>query len=225
VACVAVQSFLGPAHWASAAEIVDPIGVWNCLLYGHPRLGNERMLLRFELDGTTDVARPRDDEFRIWAPISQWTERRNRLFFEDSRSDRAFEGDLRASTLGGTWKDPSSHGGWWCSLISDVIAVDSGNVQRLSSNDLMPPLVSHLMATPNYPIQAIREAKEGHAVICFLVDASGSIVEPGVVEISDEIFRQPTLRAITSSSYRGWRGGPDLRPGCRTFTYELDAIY
>jgi hypothetical protein len=72
-------------------------------------------------------------------------------------------------------------------------------------------------------VQAIRAAKQGRAVTCFFVDADGYIVQPEVIELSDEIFRAPTLAALERSRYRSWEGGEMLRPGCRSYTFRLDA--
>ena len=71
---------------------------------------------------------------------------------------------------------------------------------------------------------AIRQAQEGHAIVCFLVESTGAIVEPEFIELSDDIFRDSTLRAVLASSYRGWVGEPPARPGCRMFDFELDPI-
>jgi TonB family protein len=81
------------------------------------------------------------------------------------------------------------------------------------------------MASPSYPRQAIRDAKEGRAVVCFLVDSGGAVRDPEIVELSDQIFRDATMLAIFRSSYRPWGEQGVVRPGCRSYTYELDAIY
>jgi hypothetical protein len=141
----------------------------------------------------------------------------------DSRTGRQFEAALGRSSLGGGWKSEASNGGWWCARLDDAFA-NSQNVESLNANDVMPPLIPHAATTPYYPLRAIRQAKEGHAAICFLVESTGAIVEPEFIELSDDIFRETTLRAVLASTYRGWAGGPAARPGCRTFNFELNPI-
>ena len=206
-----------------SAEIQSSVGVWSCTLYEQLTSDNDYVLMRFDPVGTTHFARPRGDEFRIWAPVSGWTARKNRLSFTDSRIGREFEADLRRSGLGGTWKTETSNGGWWCARL-DYAFADSQNVESLNANDVMPPLIPYAASTPFYPLRAIRQAKEGHATICFLVESTGVIVDPEFIELSDDIFRETTLRAVLASSYRGWAGEPAARPGCRTFDFELDPI-
>lgn len=88
----------------------------------------------------------------------------------------------------------------------------------------MPPLIPEVMATPWYPRQAIREAKEGHAVICFLVGADGFARDAVFIELSDEIFELPSRGALSRSRYTGWADPNLLRPGCRRFEYHLDQV-
>jgi hypothetical protein len=87
----------------------------------------------------------------------------------------------------------------------------------------VPPLIPDISATPTYPRQAIRDAKEGRAVACFLVDASGAIIDPEILELTDEVFRYPTMVALYRSRYFPWGTLP--RPGCRSYLYQLDAAY
>ena len=211
------------AHAASSP--VEPEGVWGCLIYGHERLGDERILLRFQPDGGTDMARPRADGFRVWLPLTNWTVRRRQLSFSDPRSGREFESDLRKTTLGGTWKTTSMSGGWWCAAIEWDLDDAFEGLQRAQSTDLMPPLMTDVLATPRYPRQAIREGREGRAVACYTVLADGSIHDPDLVELSHEIFRDTTLNALAASRYRGWTGAARARPGCRAFDYRLDTVY
>ena len=86
------------------------------------------------------------------------------------------------------------------------------------------PLIPEVMATPAYPIRAVREAKQGRAVVCFEVDATGTVRDPQFIELTDEIFRGPSLDALMLSRYQGWSGGGH-RPACRSFVYVLDRIY
>ncbi len=81
------------------------------------------------------------------------------------------------------------------------------------------PLVT---VSPVYPVAAIRQAKQGRAVACFLVDSEGRVNEPRLVELSDEVFRAPTLEALARSRYVGW-DDPGLRlEACRTFVFRLE---
>jgi hypothetical protein len=211
---------------APAESIVDPIGIWSCLIYGHPELGNERMLLRFEPDGRAGLARSRDDGSRgPWAPLSAWNAANHELTFEDSRTGRRFHGDLTRATLGGAWRTLSLVGGWWCRQLDDPAVADAGAPDLPAPIDPLPSLIAERMAMPAYPRQAIRDAKQGRAVSCFFVNADGEIIDPEFIELSDEIFREPTLAALAGSRYRAWSDSRVVRPGCRTYIYRLDAIH
>ena len=89
------------------------------------------------------------------------------------------------------------------------------------------PLIPEIMATPAYPRQAIRDAKEGRVVVCFEVDANGVVRDPQFIELTDEIFRAPSLDALMQSRYKGWSDEENgaARPACRSFIYRLDQIY
>jgi hypothetical protein len=221
-ACGATETLFGQED-SSAAEIGSPVGVWSCVLYERLTPDNDYVLMRFDPGGTTHLARPRSDGFRVWAPASAWTARRKQLSFSDSRTGREFEADLRRSGLGGTWKAGTSNGGWWCARLDAAVA-DWQDVGSLTSYDVMPPLIPYGVSTPYYPLGALRKAQEGRAAVCFLVESTGTIVQPELIEISDDIFRQTALRAVMASKYRGWTGEPAVRPGCRTFNFELDPI-
>ena len=203
------------------AEVRSPVGVWSCISYEQLGPDNDYVLMRFDPNGTTHFARPRGEEFRMWAPVSAWTERRNRLSFADSRIGREFEADLGRASLGGTWKSETSNGGWWCARLDNSFA-DSRIVESLNANDVMPPLIPRAVSTPFYPLYAIRQAQEGYAAVCFIVESTGAIVDPEFIELSDDIFRATTLRAVVASNYHGWEGAPAARPGCRVFDFELD---
>lgn len=216
--CAVTRPILG-----TSAELQSPVGVWGCVLYEQHTSDNDYVLMRFDPNGTAHFARARGDAFRIWAPVSSWTVRRDRFSFGDSRIGREFEADLRRSGLGGTWTTEASSGGWRCARLDDAYA-DLHNVESLKANDVMPPLVLHGASTPYYPLGAIRQGKEGYAAVCFLVESTGAITDPEFIELSDEIFRETTLRAVLASSYHGWAGEPAVRPGCRTFDFELEPI-
>jgi hypothetical protein len=201
--------------------VVDPVGTWNCVVYGHPAFGDERLLLHFATNGGAQLARQDGDEISAWEPLSVWTADDDVMSFSDPRSGRRFEADLTRTTLGGGWRTYTLLGGWWCS------AADFGPVPAIEKQkpmEYMPPLLPALTATPRYPVQAIRDAKQGRAVSCFVVDANGYIVEPELIELSDEVFRQPILIALARSRYQSWNDERLLRPGCRSFIFKLDAI-
>jgi hypothetical protein len=215
--------------WADGAEAarrgakLDPVGAWTCVVYGHPAFGDERVLLRFAADGTAHIAREAWDEASTWSRLDEWVVDGAALAFRDPRTGRRFQADLRRETLGGGWRTLTLAGGWWCR----ELAGDSGHVPSLEASErdkIMPPLVPELTATPAYPVKAIRAAKQGRAVSCFFVDASGRVVQPELIELSDEIFREPILAALERSRYRGWDDARVLRPGCRSYIFKLDAM-
>ena len=216
----------GYAQPTSATPRLDHVGTWKCVLYGHPVFGDEQMLLRFQPDGRTELARPSADTARPWAPLSPWhVDKQHVLTFTDPRTGRTFQADLNRSTLGGTWKTLSLVGGWWCSSV-DKIATDVQGTQlpALNSDALMPPLIPEVMATPAYPNVAIRRGLEGRAVACFFVDAEGMVFDPELIELSDEVFRQPTLDALARSKYRRWTAGSESRPACRSYLFRLEPV-
>lgn len=225
---VAAVSFF-VASDASAARRgarVDPVGAWTCVVYGHPAFGDERVLLSFAPDGTAHLAREEWDKMSEWSPLGGWTVDGAALAFRDPRSGRRFQADLRRETLGGSWQTLTLIGGWWCSEMG-AETVETGalpSVDSVKSNRIMPPLVPEVTATPAYPVKAIRAAKQGRAVSCFFVDASGRVVQPELIELSDEIFREPILAALERSRYRGWDDAGVLRPGCRSYIFKLDAM-
>lgn len=211
-----------PAHALGApAGRLDPEGAWNCLVYARFEFANDHLKLRLTADGRVVQAR---GESGPWARLSDWRERRGRIRFRDARTGRNYVGNLGYPTLGGTWTSPSSAGGWWCAKEPAELAAGSRSLRRSASDILAAPLVPTVTATPRYPRQAIREAKEGRAVACFLVDSEGAVTEPKLIEVSDEIFRKPALDALARSRYRGWRNAALFRPGCRTYIFTLDAV-
>jgi outer membrane biosynthesis protein TonB len=104
--------------------------------------------------------------------------------------------------------------------VADVATIPETNEERAAA---LPPVLPLVTATPRYPIEAIRAAKQGRVVTCFLVDAAGTIVEPEIIELSDEIFREPTLRALSRSRFEP-RDTDALRPSCRSYTFTLDRL-
>jgi hypothetical protein len=212
-------------HAARADRGLDPFGIWACLVYGDAIYGDERVVLRLMPDGGTRIARQSGGGGSQWAAASNWVSDRQRLTFADPRGVRDFTADLSRNTLGGTWRRSSTEGGWWCTQLMDAVAAEAQGSRRSAAEFFFPPLVPQVMASPSYPRQAIRDAKEGRAVVCFLVDSGGAVRDPEIVELSDQIFRDATMLAIFRSSYRPWGEQGVVRPGCRSYTYELDAIY
>lgn len=215
--------FANAADAARRGAKIDPVGSWSCVVYGHPAFGDERVLLSFAADGTAHIAREAWEEESTWTPLDRWEVDGAALSFRDPRSGRRFQADLRRETLGGGWRTMTLAGGWWCS----EMAIEPGNLPSLEGAErdkIMPPLVPELTATPAYPVKAIRAAKQGRAVSCFFVDASGRVVQPELIELSDEIFREPILAALERSRYQGWDDTRVLRPGCRSYIFKLEAM-
>jgi len=207
---------------------VDYLGAWSCVLYGDPAFGDERLQFRFDPDGTTRQARPSEDKARPWAPLSRWQIQDGDLVFEDSRTGREFKGDLSRTALGGEWRMRMLVGGWWCSRMSEEEITASGALEEvLAGAENTRSIIPAVMATPSYPREAIWLGLEGRVLICFGVEPSGDIVEPEVVEVSDELFRAPSLQALIDSRYQSWdrRRYGGRRPACRSFIYLLDPIY
>lgn len=200
---------------------IDPVGTWSCVIYGHPDFGDEHVLLHIAADGSAAVSRKRAGDERLWDPLSSWRVADGEISFDDSRTGRQFTASLRRATLGGGWRTVTLVGGWWCTSIDDALYA---GVLRHAPEDVMPPLLPVTTVTPRYPIEAIRAAKQGRAVACFFVDSDGWIVEPEIIELSDEVFRAPTLAALARSQYRSWDDTGLLRPGCRTYIYRLEEI-
>jgi len=199
---------------------LDPVGAWSCVLYGPDKETDERMLLELRIDGTTVMADLGGDRY-LWTPISSWSEKRGYLTFSDSRRDREFVADLEYVSLGGTWSGAVYSGGWWCAALEKRPELGSGR-GRFNEYEVMPRLVADVMATPWYPRQAVREAKEGYAVVCFHFNTEGFVEDPHFLELSDPVFRESALGALSRSHYRRWDASLPRRPACRTFDYLLD---
>ena len=218
----------GTAEEAGAQlDPIDHTGAWTCILYGDPDRGDERALLSFGPDGSTRLARPGQDVSVPWTPLSRWSIENDQLSFSDARSGRHFLAALRRPGLGGEWRTATLYGGWWCTKAGE--AVDARLLTEPAGIPIAMtmPLIPEIMATPDYPRQAIREAKEGRAVICFEVDPRGVVHDPHFIELSDEIFRAPSLDALMRSHYQPWTARPGRsteRPACRSFAYSLERI-
>lgn len=202
-----------------AARGIDPVGTWSCVVWGHPDFGDERMLFNFAPQGVARLARIEGDATPAWSGLTPWVEQNRELRFGDPRSGRQYTADLRRDSLGGSWRTLTQTGGWWCA-VSDIVAVPDTNEARAAA---LPPVLPIVTATPRYPIQAIRQAKQGRVVTCFLVDSAGLIVQPEIIELSDEIFREPIMVALSRSRYEP-RDSDALRPSCRSYTFTLDRL-
>lgn len=199
---------------------MDPVGTWSCVVWGHPEFGDERVLFNFGGAGFARIARIELDAVPSWSGSTPWVAEGRELKFSDPQTGRQYTADLRRDTLGGSWRTLTATGGWWCST-SDIVDVPESNEEREAA---LPPVLPLVTATPRYPIEAIRQAKQGRVVACFLVDAAGSIVRPEFIELSDEMFRAPTLAALQRSRYQPREADSMLRPSCRSYTYSLERL-
>ena len=207
-----------------AAERLDPVGVWACIVYGDPVRGDERATLALTPHSTTHIAVQIPGGVTPWRRVGDWETRWRELSIVDARTSRIYTADLDSPTLGGTWSARGRSGGWWCARRDhDPLSVRL-DTRAPTQEFSVPPLVPDLMVSPRYPRRAVQQAREGSAVVCFLVDAAGTVLDPVIVEISDEIFAATTLSAIARSRYRPTRAGSVLRPGCRAYTYTLEMI-
>jgi len=216
VATVLAAWSVGTAH----AARLDPIGTWGCVIYGHPDFGDQRVLLHFAASGAARIARVEEEKTSPWNAMTGWFKDGSQLEFSDPQTGRQFNADLRRTTLGGSWRTFASVGGWWCSALD--AAVTPPEIAPLRQP--LPPLIPVVTAIPRYPVEAVRKAKQGHAVTCFFVNSQGVIQQPELIELSDEIFREPILSALRRSRYQGWEDTATQRPGCRTYTFKLDQI-
>lgn len=204
----------------AARGAVDPVGTWSCVVWGHPEFGDERVLFSFDDRGIARLARIENDIVPAWSGLTPWVTEEREMRFSDPRSGRQYTADLRRDSLGGTWRTLTATGGWWCA-VSDLEVVPETVEERMAA---LPPVLPLITATPRYPIEAIRQAKQGRVVTCYLVDATGSIVEPEIIELSDEIFREPILVALSRSRYEARGADSLLRPSCRSYTFSLDRL-
>jgi TonB-like protein len=219
-AAALIACFACAGETVSAARgTLDPIGTWSCVVWGHPDFGDERMLFNFAPQGVARLARLQSEATPTWSDLTPWVEENRELRFGDPRTGRQFTADLRRDNLGGSWRTLTQTGGWWCAQ-SDIVAVPETNEARAAA---LPPVLPLVTATPRYPIEAIRAAKQGRVVTCFLVDSQGVIVDPQIIELSDEIFREPILVALRRSRYEP-RDSDTLRPSCRSYTFTLDRL-
>ncbi len=222
VALVVLAAGLAVASGTAVAARggVDPAGTWSCVVWGHPDFGDERVLFNFDSGGIARLARIENDIVPSWSGLTPWVAEDRQMRFSDPRTGRQYTADLRRDSLGGTWRTLTATGGWWCA-VSELDVVPESVEERRAA---LPPVLPLVSATPRYPIEAIRQAKQGRVVTCFLVDAAGMIVEPEIIELSDEIFREPILRALSRSRYEPRESDSERRPSCRSYTFTLDRL-
>lgn len=223
ILAIAVLVTASPGAEGRDREPANPVGVWNCVVYGDTVRGDERVALLLDADGRSFWSVQIGGSISSWRRLGDWSARGSRFTFVDPRTERGFTADLERSSLGGGWRDGGREGGWWCARRPEPVAAVAGSLRRSSPELFIPPLVPDVMASPRYPLEAIREAKEGRAVVCFVVDPTGAVLDPEILELSDPIFEAPTLRAIERSSYRPSSRAELHRPGCRHYAYELTA--
>ncbi len=181
----------------------------------------QRFFLRLDVDGRTWMARLAEADDGVWREIGPWRRSRARLEFDDRWNDRSFRASISHEELGGVWRSFRDRGGWWCAATAPPAV--AGDAEPPPANRLLQALVPAIMASPSYPRRAIREATEGRAVSCFVVNGTGEILRPAVVESTHDIFREPTLAAVAVSRYRRWGDEHAALPACRSFTFELRA--
>jgi hypothetical protein len=178
------------------------------------------VLLSFDAGGVARLARLENEAVPAWSGLTPWVTEGREMRFNDPRTGRQYTADLRRDNLGGTWRTLTSTGGWWCG-VAEVAVVPETQEERAAA---LPPVVPLVTLTPRYPIEAIRAAQQGRVVVCFFVDAAGSIIAPEFIELSNEIFREPVLAALQRSRYSPRESGSALRPSCRSYTFTLDRL-
>jgi hypothetical protein len=205
-------------------RILSPIGQWNCVIYGNPLLGDERAYLSFRADGILLMTREARDNERSNSIQLEYIIEGNRLSFSDIQTGRNFNAQLGGFTLSGEWRSRIQLGGWWCSPDE----FEEGIFSNTLENQFVGRLDPEIMASPSYPLQAIRDVLQGRVVICFEVTTMGEVINPTFIEVSDEVFRAPSLDALMRSRYKSWLPNNQselARPACRSFIYRLDYVY
>ena len=76
------------------------------------------------------------------------------------------------------------------------------------------------MPTLPLPRPRLRRAVPAGGV---LLPGDVEVVDPEIIELSDEIFREPILVALRRSRYEA-RDSDALRPSCRSYTFSLDRL-
>src|SRR5690606_38289557 len=158
----------------------NPVGVFICLMYGSS--GDQRFYLSLAADGDVHMARVAEAEEGEWRPLGVWREVRGRIELSDRLNGRLFTAGLAREELGSTWRGVRDAGGWWPAPQAFPRGDEPPPVDRL-----LEALVPAIMASPNYPQRAIRQAIEGRTVSCFIVTGTGEIRRPHVVESTDDL--------------------------------------
>jgi len=83
-----------------------------------------------------------------------------------------------------------------------------GLAKDFGIRDLDNPPRARLQSPPAYPLEAKRSLLNGTVMVEFTVDENGAVLEPHVVNSSDRIFNDATLRAVAK-----WRFEPGRRAG------------
>ncbi len=217
---------IGVAHLAalsqSALALSSPEGIWNCVIFGGR--ADERLSLILLPEAATHLVSQASSQSRVWRRVGDWERRRGEVSFADARAGRVYRADLDFDTLGGTWSGPGGVGGWWCARRPEAVESVVLDSIAAATEFYVPPLVPDSMSSPRYPRSAVRQAIEGDAVVCFVVDPSGQIRDPEIVSLSDEIFSGTVLSAIERSRYRPSSNPALVRPGCRSYEFTLDLI-
>ncbi len=206
------------------SRVDRPIGQWNCVLYGNPMIGDERSFFSFGANNILRITRTIEGAISSNSVDLSYEIEGNNLSFYDTISGRTFNATLGGRTLSGEWRTRTQQGGWWCS----PAGVDEGIFSDAVIETYGRRLDVEVMASPSYPVQAIREVTQGRVVICFEVTTLGEIINPNFIEVSDEVFRAPSLDALVRSKYRSWLPMTEdefTRPACRSFIYRLDYVY
>ena len=201
-----------------------PVGVWSCLIFEPRGLNEKTVLVHFQAEGALRVA-PQDGlAAPIWRELDAWRVDGGNLFFSDPSEDIGYEGFFNGETISGLWRSSQTIGEWWCSPVEMEVPV-LGPTQRAAGKTRFPLPKPATLATPVYPLDAIRRGTEGQVVICFRVSHEGVVLDPQVVRETEEIFREPAVTALLASRYVPWRDGgtEPARPACRTYTFRLTA--
>ena len=85
----------------------------------------------------------------------------------------------------------------------------------LSTVDLDNSPRTRFQPAPVYPYDAKREGLRGEVLVEFLVDETGSVVNPRVIRSTHRVFEEPSLRAVAK-----WKFEPGRR-NARTVAFRM----
>lgn len=205
-------------------QVNTPLGQWNCVIYGNPLLGDERSHFNFSANNFLRITRLIDGEATSNSVDMEYRIENYALTFYDPTTGRTFKAQLGGYTLSGEWRSRAELGGWWCSPVEG----GEGIFSNLETAISIGRVDLETTVSPTYPLQAIRDVTQGRVVICFDVTTTGNIINPNFIEVSNEVFRAPSLDALVRSKYKSWLPVAEndvLRPACRSFIYRLDYVY